>query len=120
LKSRENTLSEIIKIHPSFLRGHDSVSVSVSAETNDTPPTCKEYQEILDLSVSIYEEGYCGLDIIDFIHTHPDIIDIRRYELLIMFDKVRKEFRNEKLLILYFLHFIVFRCNLSLENISFM
>lgn len=116
LKSRENTLSEIIKIHPSLLRGYDSVS----AETNDTPPTSNEYQEILDLSISIYEEGYCGLDIIDFIHTHPDIIDIRRYELLIMFDKVRKEFRNEKLLILYFLHFIVFRCNLSLENISFM
>jgi hypothetical protein len=46
--------------------------------------------------------------------------DIRRYELLIMFDKVRKEFRNEKLLLFYFLHFIVFRCNLSLENISFM
>jgi GTPase SAR1 family protein len=122
LKSREHTLSELIKIHPSFLRGSDSPSPSlINAETNDTPPpTCKEYEHILDLSVSIYEEGYCGLDIIEFIHTHPDIIDICRYELIIMFDKVRKEFRNEKLLILYFLHFIVFRCNLSLENISFM
>jgi hypothetical protein len=37
-----------------------------------------------------------------------------------MFDKVRKEFRNEKLLMLYMLHFIVFRCKMSLENISFM
>lgn len=114
LKSRDYTLCELIRIHPSFLRG----SV-IHPDSNDAP-TCKEYEEILDLSVSIYEQGYCGLDIIDFIHTHPDIIDIRRYELLIMFDKVRKEFRNEKLLILYFLHFIVFRCNLSLENISFM
>ena len=92
-----------------------------SGGADDTPtPTCKDYEKILDLSVSLYEQGYTGLDIIDFIHTHPDMIDIRRYELLIMFDKVRKEFRNEKLLLFYFLHFIVFRCNLSLENISFM
>ena len=123
-KSREHSLHELIKIHPSYLRTtttatpgvtNDDTAVAVAAE-----PTCKEYEKILDLSVSLYEQGYCGLDVIDFIHTHPDIIDIRRYELLIMFDKVRKEFRNEKLLLLYFLHFIVFRCKMSLENISFM
>jgi hypothetical protein len=118
-KSREYPLHEIIKIHPSYLK----TNTTTSGVTNDdiaAEPTCKEYEKILDLSVSLYEQGYCGLDVIDFIHTHPDIIDIRRYELLIMFDKVRKEFRNEKLLLLYFLHFIVFRCKMSLENISFM
>jgi len=114
LKSRERTLAELIKIHPSFLREGDTDS------TTATTVTCKDYEEILDLSVSLYEQAYCALDVIDFIHTHPDMNDIRRYELLIMFDKVRKEFRNEKLLLFYFLHFIVFRCNLSLENISFM
>jgi GTPase SAR1 family protein len=113
-KSREHPLHELIKIHPSYLQ-----SASAAADCADEP-TCKSYEEILNLSGSLYEQGYCGLDIIDYIHTHPDIIDIRRYELLIMFDKVRKEFRNEKLLMLYFLHFIVFRCNVSLENISFM
>lgn len=118
LKSRESTLSELITIHPSFLRG----SADAADEDNGalTTPTCKDYEKILDLSVSLYEQGYTGIDIIDFIHTHPNMIDIRRYELLIMFDKVRKEFRNEKLLLFYFLHFIVFRSNLSLENISFM
>ena len=117
-KSREQPLEEIIKIHPSYLRGHTMTPGIVIDDTDK--PTCNEYEKILDLSVSLYEQGYCGLDVIDFIHTHPDIIDIRRYELLIMFDKVRKEFRNEKLLLLYFLHFLVFRCKLSLENISFM
>ncbi len=103
LKSREHTLSDLIKIGDI-----------------DTTASSKEYEKILDLAVSLYEQGYCGLDIIDFIHTHPEMNDIRRYELLIMFDKVRKEFRNEKLLLFYFIHFIVFRCNMSLENISFM
>ena len=116
--SREYSLHELIKIHPSYLRS--SAAAESASEDCEEKPSCKDYEKILDLSVSLYEQGYCGLDVIDFIHTHPDIIDIRRYELLIMFDKVRKEFRNEKLLMLYFLHFIVFRCKLSLENISFM
>jgi len=120
-KSREYSLHELIKIHPSYLQSVASAAASASAPADCADePCCKYYEQILNLSGSLYEQGYCGLDIIDYIHTHPDIIDIRRYELLIMFDKVRKEFRNEKLLMLYFLHFIVFRCNLSLENISFM
>jgi hypothetical protein len=85
-----------------------------------TLPTIEEYTKILDLSVLLYEQGYAALDIIDFIHTYPKMNELKRYELLIMFDKVRKEFRNEKLLMLYLLHFVVFRCKMSLENISFM
>jgi hypothetical protein len=118
-KSREQSLQDLIKIHPSYLRDGNNTDSSDNTVTTAVP-TCNDYERIMGLSMSLYEQGYCGLDIIDFIHTHPDIIDIRRYELLIMFDKVRKEFRNEKLLLLYFLHFIVFRCKLSLENISFM
>ena len=111
IKAREYPLSELITIHPSYLLG--------SAEI-DSEPTREEYTKILDLSVSLYEQGYCALDVIDFVHSYPNMIELQRYELLIMFDKVRKEFRNEKLLMLYLLHFIVFRCKMSLENISFM
>lgn len=126
-KSRELALRDLIIIHPSLLR-NGSEEQEDSGQTADTStsaspspsPSSKDCEKIIDLSVSLYEQGYCGLDIIDFIHNHPELNDLRRYELLIMFDKVRKEFRNEKLLLLYFLHFIVFRCNLSLENISFM
>jgi len=44
----------------------------------------------------------------------------RRYELLMAFNRARKEFRNEKLLILFILNFIFLSSELSLENISFM
>jgi GTPase SAR1 family protein len=110
-KSRERSLNELIQIHPSYLNG---------ANTTDDSPTSEEYAKIIDLSVLLYEQGYSALDIIEHIQVYPNMIELRRYELLIMFDKVRKEFRNEKLLILYMLHFIVFRCKLTLENISFM
>jgi len=114
-KSRDCSLHEMIQIHPSYLEGNVS-----SSQESTTPPTTEEYGKILTLSVLLYEQGYSALDVIDFIHTYPRMIELKRYELLIMFDKVRKEFRNEKLLLLYLLHFIVFRCKMSLENISFM
>jgi hypothetical protein len=44
----------------------------------------------------------------------------KKYELLITYNKVRKEFRNEKLLILFILNFLFLSSELSLENISFM
>lgn len=118
IKAREpHTLQSLIQIHPSFLAG---ASAGTDDPSTAPPPTREEYIKILDLSVSLYEQGYSALDVIEFVHTYPGMIELRRYELLIMFDKVRKEFRNEKLLLLFFLHFIVFRCKMSLENISFM
>ncbi len=117
-KSRDCSLHEMIRVHPSYL---DSVPGQPGSESgSSTTNNSQEYAKILDLSVVLYEQGYSALDIINFIHTYPNMNELKRYELLIMFDKVRKEFRNEKLLILYLLHFIVFRCKMSLENISFM
>jgi hypothetical protein len=49
-----------------------------------------------------------------------DIPSYNKYERLIAFQKVRHEFRNEKMIMLFMLHFILFRSNDSLENISFM
>jgi hypothetical protein len=40
--------------------------------------------------------------------------------LLIYFDKIRKEYRSEKLLILNFLCFFFIRKNLNLENLESM
>ncbi len=115
IKSRDSSLHELIRVHPSYIDAATDAATDAS-----TLPTIEEYTKILDLSVLLYEQGYAALDIIDFIHTYPKMNELKRYELLIMFDKVRKEFRNEKLLMLYLLHFVVFRCKMSLENISFM
>jgi hypothetical protein len=80
--------------------------------------------ELIQKSVKIYEKGYCGIDIINLLETQNIFQQIlpnnKKYELLIAFNKVRKEFRNEKLLILFILNFVFLSSNLSLENISFM
>ena len=42
--------------------------------TADAEPTREEYTKILDLSVSLYEQGYCALDVIDFVHAYPNML----------------------------------------------
>jgi len=80
--------------------------------------------ELIKKSTKLYEKGYSGIDIINLLES-PKIFDsilanTKRYELLIAFNRVRKEFRNEKLLILFILNFVFLSSELSLENISFM
>lgn len=84
----------------------------------------KEYTliELIDICTKFYEKGYNSLDIIKYIEMSPSnrITDEKKYDFMITFNKIRKEFRNEKLLMLFILHFFLFRSNMTLENISFM
>jgi hypothetical protein len=74
--------------------------------------------------IKLYEKTYCGLDIIHLLENNKfmeDVITIdKRYELIVCFNRIRKEFRNEKILMLFILNFIFLSSDVSLENISFM
>ena len=81
--------------------------------------------DIMNWCVKLYEKGYSGLDIIHLIEQFPDMwrekLDtLKKYELLVAFDKVRKELRSEKLLIFFILNFLFLSSDVSLENMSFM
>lgn len=81
------------------------------------------YNKLVDLSVKLYEKSYSALDIIDLLENHdflPELTIAKRYELFICFNKIKKEFRNEKMLIMFVLNFLFISSNISLENISFM
>ena len=45
--------------------------------------------------------------------------ETRKYQLLLTFNKVKREFRNEKLLILFILNFLFIKTDVSMENLSF-
>jgi len=73
-----------------------------------------------ELSESLYNKGYSALDIINILNSinNEKLLNAKeKYKYLIFFDKIRKEFRNEKLLITLLLHFILMRKKLNLENI---
>ena len=76
------------------------------------------------LCTKLYEKAYSALDIINLLENTKFLDSLltteKRYELLICFNRVRKEFRNEKLLILFILNFVFLSSELYLENISFM
>ena len=80
--------------------------------------------ELIDYSLRLYEKGYSGLDIINLLENAKFLENLvtpeKRYELLLCFNRIRREFRNEKLLILFMLHFIFISSEFHLENISFM
>jgi DNA polymerase III delta prime subunit len=68
----------------------------------------------------IYEKSYNALDIIKLIEDgHFILEDDKRYELLIAFNKIRKEFRNEKLLIMFVINFTFIDSKMCLENMTF-
>jgi DNA polymerase III delta prime subunit len=80
-------------------------------------------ENLLVLSKKLYEKGYSGLDIIQLLEKHTMFLHLtneKRYELLIAFNKVRKEFRCEKLLMMFILTFLFQQTGKPLENISFM
>ena len=81
-------------------------------------------EELMDLCTKLYEKSYNALDILYLLENHKflegKLSMEKRYELLTSFNRVRKELRNEKLLMLFILHFIFLSSELSLENISFM
>ena len=78
-------------------------------------------QEIMQLTLNIYEKGYSGLDLMKYIEKHnTDLEDIYKYQMLLVFNNCKKEFRNEKLFILFILNFLLLRSVYDLENISFM
>jgi DNA polymerase III delta prime subunit len=80
--------------------------------------------ELISICIKLYEKGFSALDILTLLE-NPKFLDNiineeKRYELLICFNNVRKEFRNEKILLLFIINFIFLSSELSLENISFM
>ena len=86
--------------------------------------TVKTHKTATALSIKLYEKAYSGKDLINLLEqlkiNEFNISECKKYEFLMCFNKVKSEFRNEKLLILFILNFIFLSSDASLENISFM
>jgi hypothetical protein len=74
---------------------------------------------LTSLANKLYERAYSSIDLLKWLEKSKAAPETK-YEKLIAFQKVRHEFRNEKLLMLFMLHFMLFRSDASLENIAFM
>jgi len=92
-----------------------------NTETDNTEinkNTLCNYDKIMEIANKLYEKGYSGLDLMKYIEQNKFINEIKKYQLLLVFNKIKKEFRNEKLFMFFILNFM-FRSDYDLENISF-
>jgi DNA polymerase III delta prime subunit len=86
--------------------------LKISGSLNET--------SVISFSSKIYEKGYSALDLIKLIEDNEvKINEYKKFELLLTFNKIKKEFRNEKLLMMFILNFGFMDVNYALENISF-
>lgn len=131
--ARKLWLRRAIKIHPALLcktgtteeESGGAINGGVEDEAGNedadlvgtAAPTIATVMQLANL---LYEKAYAATDLIALIETSK-MDERKKYEFLITFNRVKKEFRNEKLLMLFILNFIVlFRSDTTLENISFM
>lgn len=77
----------------------------------------KSNQKCIQFVEVLYNKGYSGLDIIKIIEDNNFFKNKNKFRYLIYFDKIKKEFRNEKLYMFTILNLFFMRKNLSLENI---
>ena len=78
------------------------------------------YTDIITCNLFIeklYDKGYSGMDILEIIDNEKSIQKENKYLYLIYFDKIRSEYRNEKLFMFVILNLFFMRKNLNLENI---
>jgi len=93
---------------------NDDANDDVNDDVNNT--TIK----LTSMTHDLYEKGYSGLDIISYLENSDEFMPIHKYQMILLFNKVKNDFRNEKLFILFILNFILLRSEYDLENISFM
>ena len=85
-------------------------------ELNKHSKTLESLNKKID---KLYEKSYSSLDIMNFIEK-SNIEETLKWSLLLSFHKIKKEFRNEKLLMFFLLNYFYFRLENNLENILIM
>jgi replication-associated recombination protein RarA len=117
-------INEIFKMNETKAQHLDKLKKTIEKTMGNGSNTKIALNDLIIFSLKLYEKSYNAMDIIELLETNKLSIDKmtneKKYELLITFNKVRKEFRNEKLLILFILNFLFLSLDFSLENISFM
>jgi Ni2+-binding GTPase involved in maturation of urease and hydrogenase len=120
-KKNSELIKEMNKINEMFHNNKDSNNTNIDKSN-----------KLIAISTKLYENGYSGLDIIELLENEKyevlrlvqqtnNNININNYnEFLLGFNKVRKEFRNEKLLMFFILNFLFLSLDTPLENISIM
>lgn len=82
----------------------------------------KKINELFEIVENIYNKGFSGFNLLKIIDNNLETLkinetDIEYLKFKLNIEKVCKETKNEKLIILFIMKFLLFRYNVDLENI---
>jgi len=66
--------------------------------------TDKSHSKMVDYSNEIYEKGLSCIDLMKWIENTSEMSDIKKTDIYMCFDKIKSEYRCEKLLLLYLIN----------------
>lgn len=77
--------------------------------------------DVIQQSLKIYDKGYSAINVLDIATKYPTLLhtdqpEEGKYELMLLFNKLKKDMKSEKLLIYYLLHYIHFAQCIDLEE----
>ena len=81
-------------------------------ENKNNFSTCEKTMKFID---TLYAKSYSGIDLINAINKLKNIDEIYKYKLLVHIDNIKREIKDEKLLMLYILSLTFLRINDNLE-----
>lgn len=115
IKNKNISLHENFKLH---LTKHEFILKREKwlKKKLETKSNFKTIQNCIDLTELLYEKAYNSNDIVKTLENNSFKKE-DKYLYLIYFDKIRSQFRDEKLLMLTILNLFFLRKNLNLENI---
>lgn len=76
--------------------------------------------DIMYISTELYNKGFSALDLLKYIDNmslEDNMENLIKYKTLAIFENIRREFRNEIILIFFLLNYIYIRCNYDIKNI---
>ena len=76
------------------------------------------HQHLVEWSTEAYEQGMSCLDLLDWVNISERWTPIEKTNAAICFQKIKSEFRCEKMLMFYLLDFLFLRSDMNLRNIS--
>jgi hypothetical protein len=94
------------------------ISSEINSILNDIHSFELNQKILANLANQLYEEGASCLDLVKWIETNSNIDSLTKASSIVCFHKIKSDFRNEKLLILYMLDYIFLRSNKDIKSIN--
>ena len=116
---------KIVNLHQHTLQQNMNLSEYKAVNTNWLREYLDKYTILThsicsDISIEMYEKGFSCIDLMNYITQSDKWDDYKKANIQMCFNKIKSEFRCEKMLMMYMLNFVFLRDNTDLHKISFM